>query len=132
MQLYKTTKGNILFFEYRAYVINEHWDLLINQDNLHSHLKNLSGIAGKISEDTFREIMNRHLLPPVGSQEVWAAGVTYLRSRDARMEESSQSGGADFYQKVYEAERPELFYKSSSHRVVGHGQPVHGQFQAPS
>jgi len=52
---------------------------------------------------------------------VWAAGVTYLRSRDARMEESKNSGGADCYQNVYEAERPELFFKSLPHRVVGHG-----------
>jgi 2-dehydro-3-deoxy-D-arabinonate dehydratase len=58
------------------------------------------------------------LLAPVESQEVWAAGVTYLRSRVARMEESSE---ADVYAKVYEAERPELFFKSAGWRVVGHG-----------
>jgi len=65
------------------------------------------------------------ILPPIGSQEVWAAGVTYLRSRDARMEESKDSGGADFYDKVYTAERPELFFKSQPHRVAAHGQPVY-------
>ena len=58
------------------------------------------------------------LLAPVESQEVWAAGVTYLRSRVARMEESSE---ADVYAKVYEAERPEIFFKSAGWRVVGHG-----------
>src|SRR6266849_10097450 len=58
------------------------------------------------------------LLAPVGSQEVWACGVTYSRSREARMEESSSQ---DVYAKVYEAERPELFFKSSGWRVVGHG-----------
>jgi len=58
------------------------------------------------------------LVAPVESQEVWAAGVTYLRSKDARMEESSE---ADVYAKVYEAERPELFFKSAGWRVVGHG-----------
>jgi 2-dehydro-3-deoxy-D-arabinonate dehydratase len=51
-------------------------------------------------------------------QEVWAAGVTYLRSRDARKEESTVAG---MYQKVYEAERPELFAKSLGWRVVGNG-----------
>ncbi len=64
------------------------------------------------------------LLPPIGLQEVWAAGVTYYRSRDARMEESRAAGGGDFYALVYEAERPELFFKATAHRVVGSGQAV--------
>ena len=54
-------------------------------------------------------------------QEVWAAGVTYLRSRDARKAESTV---ADMYQKVYEAERPEIFSKSMGWRVSGHGAPI--------
>src|SRR6188768_3850381 len=61
------------------------------------------------------------LLAPIGSQEVWAAGVTYLRSRDARMEEAKDAGGGTFYDRVYEAERPEIFFKSLPHRVVGSG-----------
>ncbi|HXK19355.1 MAG TPA: fumarylacetoacetate hydrolase family protein, partial [Polyangiaceae bacterium] len=64
------------------------------------------------------------LLAPIGSQEVWAAGVTYYRSRDARMEESQSAAGGDFYARVYEAERPELFFKSTPHRVVGSGGQV--------
>jgi 2-dehydro-3-deoxy-D-arabinonate dehydratase len=63
----------------------------------------------------------RAVLAPIGAQEVWAAGVTYYRSRDARMEESRDAAGGDFYARVYEAERPELFFKSSPHRVVGPG-----------
>lgn len=59
------------------------------------------------------------ILPPIQSQEVWASGVTYLRSRDARMDESKESGGDTFYDKVYEAERPELFFKASAQRTVG-------------
>src|SRR5579884_2611308 len=61
------------------------------------------------------------LLAPVDEQEVWAAGVTYLRSRDARLEES---GGADVYEKVYGAERPELFFKCAGRRAVGSGESV--------
>ena len=61
------------------------------------------------------------LLPPIGSnQELWACGVTYLRSKVGRQEESKAAGGADFYAKVYEAERPEVFFKSTPHRIVGH------------
>src|SRR6266498_3200370 len=62
------------------------------------------------------------LLAPVDEQEVWACGVTYLRSKVARMEESDQGG--DFYDQVYEAPRPEIFFKASPSRVVGPGQPI--------
>jgi 2-dehydro-3-deoxy-D-arabinonate dehydratase len=61
-------------------------------------------------------------LPPIQTQEVWAAGVTYTRSREARMEESARE--ADVYDRVYIAERPELFFKATPHRVVGHGDGV--------
>lgn len=63
------------------------------------------------------------LLPPVeGRMEVWAAGVTYRRSRQARMDESEAA--ADIYQRVYDATRPELFFKSAAWRVIGHGGTV--------
>jgi 2-dehydro-3-deoxy-D-arabinonate dehydratase len=61
-------------------------------------------------------------LPPLETQEVWAAGVTYRRSREARMEESERE--ADVYDRVYVAERPELFFKATPHRVVGHEDEV--------
>jgi len=62
------------------------------------------------------------LLPPVDEQEVWAVGVTYLRSKAARMEESDFSATA--YDRVYDAPRPELFFKSQPHKVVGTGDTV--------
>lgn len=58
--------------------------------------------------------------PPIGDQEVWAAGVTYFRSRTARMEEAEVAGGDIFYDKVYDAERPELFFKATAPRTRGH------------
>ncbi len=61
---------------------------------------------------------------PIGRQEVWAAGVTYLRSRTARMEESKDSGGGTFYDLVYNAVRPELFFKANPHRVAAPGTTV--------
>lgn len=61
------------------------------------------------------------LLAPIGRQEVWAAGVTYLRSKTARMEEARDAGGGDFYDRVYDAERPELFFKATAERVIGPG-----------
>jgi 2-dehydro-3-deoxy-D-arabinonate dehydratase len=64
------------------------------------------------------------LRAPLQSQEVWAAGVTYYRSRTARMAESRDAGGGSFYDRVYEAERPELFFKSSAHRIAAPGTPL--------
>ncbi len=64
------------------------------------------------------------LRAPLDSQEIWAAGVTYLRSKTARMAESKDAGGGTFYDKVYEADRPELFFKATPHRVVAPGAPV--------
>ncbi len=61
-------------------------------------------------------------LPPIDAQEVWAAGVTYKRSQTARMEESEAA--ASCYDRVYQADRPELFFKATPHRVSGHKQPL--------
>lgn len=92
------------------------WDAYINRKQLYQFLQNEIGAA-----EPFNGTLEGQVLPPAGNQEVWAAGVTYLRSRDARMEESKASGGATFYDLVYEAERPELFFKSSGNKVVGDG-----------
>ena len=124
MHLYKTFKGNILKQETQFFLLNDDWDKLINQANLYTHLLQLCKTAETINEESATDFINNYLLPPVGSQEVWAAGVTYLRSRDARMEESEDTGAADCYQRVYEAERPELFFKSLPHRVAGHNEQV--------
>lgn len=62
---------------------------------------------------------------PLGTQEVWAAGVTYFRSRVARMAESEASGGGSFYDRVYEADRPELFFKAHPSRVAAPGARMH-------
>jgi len=66
----------------------------------------------------------RNIVPVIGHQEVWAAGVTYLRSKSARVAESRDAGGGTFYDRVYEADRPELFFKATPHRVVGSGAGV--------
>jgi 2-dehydro-3-deoxy-D-arabinonate dehydratase len=65
------------------------------------------------------------LTMPIQPEEVWAAGVTYLKSRDARNLESNATTGESFYDKVYEAKRPELFLKSTLHRTVGPDTPVY-------
>ena len=80
--------------------------------------KRLAGL-GELPETPLAAVT---LLSPIEVQEVWAAGVTYLRSKDARMEESDFSATA--YDRVYDAPRPELFFKSLPEKVVACGEPV--------
>jgi 2-dehydro-3-deoxy-D-arabinonate dehydratase len=96
------------------------WDGVLNRPDLHEWVT--EQIASGTLIDGTPDLSK--LLPPIGLQEVWASGVTYYRSRTARMEESKSSGGGDFYDRVYDAARPELFFKATPHRVRGHGQPV--------
>ena len=103
-----------------AVVVKEEWDALINRSDLQVSLQQLHGSGKPLSPAAVEAMLQEQLLAPIGSQELWAAGVTYLRSRDARMEESRKGGAADFYQKVYEAERPELFFKALPHRIAAH------------
>lgn len=124
MHLFKTTQGNFLKSGDNFFLLEQEWDDLVNRQNLFGYLQQISGSSAAVSDDRADRAIAGHLLPPIGNQEVWAAGVTYLRSRDARMEESKDAGAADCYQKVYEAERPELFFKALPHRVAGHNQPV--------
>jgi 2-dehydro-3-deoxy-D-arabinonate dehydratase len=125
MRLYKTTQGTLLQTESQWFQLTEDWDLLVNRRNLHAWLADKARQSILVSDTQANELINSELLAPIGSQEVWAAGVTYLRSRDARMEESKASGGADFYDKVYMAERPELFFKANPGRVAAHNQEVY-------
>lgn len=94
------------------------WDTFINRKGLHQQV--LNDLRTAEADGSLEENIQTSKAP-VGHQEIWASGVTYLRSREARMEESKDAGGGDFYAKVYDALRPELFFKSSAHRAVGHG-----------
>jgi 2-dehydro-3-deoxy-D-arabinonate dehydratase len=125
MHLYRSSSGNILVHNNSAFLIDKEWDEILGADDLHADLLRLASTAEKIDNNAFEEATNNTLLPPIGKQEVWAAGVTYLRSRDARMDESKESGGSDFYQKVYTADRPELFFKATARRVSGPGENVY-------
>ena len=119
MKLYRTPSGIVVeqsgsFYKIRA----ASWDEVVAREDLSAYL------AEKIHGAEGIDRCPQDLLVPIGSQEVWAAGVTYFRSRNARMEESKSAGGGDFYDRVYQAERPELFFKATPHRVVGSGEKV--------
>jgi 2-dehydro-3-deoxy-D-arabinonate dehydratase len=121
MKLYNTVSGVLLEHADSFFVMNEPWDTLINRDDLEAYLLSKTKTTGRIDDDRVSEWLNDDsILPPIGQQEVWAAGVTYLRSRDARMEESHDSGAASLYDMVYDAPRPELFFKATPARVSGH------------
>ncbi|WPU93835.1 fumarylacetoacetate hydrolase family protein [Mucilaginibacter sabulilitoris] len=125
MKLYKIAKGILLEHHNAAYIIDDEWDSLINRDDLAGYLQAISTDTTPIDNAVKSEYLNGQISPPIGSQEVWAAGVTYLKSRDARMEESETSGGASLYDRVYDAPRPELFFKATAQRVAGHGAEVY-------
>jgi 2-dehydro-3-deoxy-D-arabinonate dehydratase len=122
MKLYRTATAQIIENGNKFYHVSENWNTLVNRQDLHGYLTSLQK-SGELTPDAAKKLI-AGALAPIESQEVWASGVTYLRSRDARMEESKASGGGDFYQKVYEADRPELFFKALPSRVVGSGAQV--------
>ncbi len=125
MKLYKLTAGTLLETEIGIFLGPElDWDQLLGRENLPKLLKSEVTHWEKIPFEKAEELKESGLLAPMGNQEVWAAGVTYYRSRTARMEESQDAGGADFYDKVYAADRPELFFKATSSRVSNPGETV--------
>ena len=122
MRLYKLTSATLLETN-SQFLLGpvQNWDVLLAQENLSQYLQKISPEWKKISEAEANSLINEGLLAPMGNQEIWAAGVTYFRSRTARMEESQDAGGADFYDKVYHADRPELFFKATASRVSNPG-----------
>ena len=119
MKLYRSIDGVILENEkvFKSIQIDTSWNDFIDREDLHSALMSACK-EGQVLHDGLDE--NR-LLAPIGSQEIWAAGVTYHSSRLARMEESKDAGGGDFYSRVYGADRPEIFFKATPARTVGPG-----------
>jgi 2-dehydro-3-deoxy-D-arabinonate dehydratase len=123
VRLYNTKSGIAIEHQDSWYLAEDFsCDELVVRDDLESFLEAL--VAKLPTADRIALKLEENLLAPIGSQEIWAAGVTYHRSRDARMEESESAGGGDFYDRVYLAERPELFFKATPHRVVGPGGKV--------
>jgi len=119
MKIYRTESSAIVLSEKKCYVLeNADWDQLINRNGLHDCLRSLIAKLSPAGSENILETFK--IKAPIKSQEIWAAGVTYLKSKTARMEESEATGGAVFYDKVYAAERPELFFKANAYRTVGH------------
>src|SRR5690606_14137146 len=121
MRLFREASGVFVEKDGKFYTCgNVDWDTFLNDDLIHGKLSDI--VANEkpvdLDPDQFQP------LKPIVSQELWACGVTYLKSKVGRQEESKDSGGADFYGKVYDAERPEVFFKATPNRVVGPGENV--------
>lgn len=123
MKIFNTTRGIVIEHQEQYFLsVESNWDVFVNRSKLYLHvLSALNNLKPDASLSTF---VTKNLKAPISSQEVWASGVTYMRSREARMEESKDAGGGDFYARVYEAERPELFFKAPAYRTVGSGETV--------
>ncbi len=121
MKLYTRNKKIWLEFSNKYFLVDMEWDVLVNRIGLYNFLLELIPTLAEVSPLDLNTSFN----PPIGSQELWAAGVTYLRSKVAREKESENEGGASFYDKVYAADRPELFFKALPHRIAGHNDYVH-------
>jgi 2-dehydro-3-deoxy-D-arabinonate dehydratase len=119
MRLFLTSGGIVVERDGKYRALSAPWDHLMQVDDVEHEVEKLA--EGATAMDG---IDRSTLRAPIGSQEVWAAGVTYLRSREARREESKSAGGGDFYDRVYDAPRPELFFKTTASRVIGPGGKV--------
>ena len=123
MKLYKTKKGFVIQKDDSYYLVNdESWDAFVNDDGLYSKMQTITQTNAPTEEA--KKLIESEIQPPIQSQEIWACGVTYFRSKVGRQEESKNSGGSDFYARVYEADRPEIFFKATAARTVGHGEKV--------
>jgi len=117
IRIYKTGKAIVIEKDNNCFIAHEtNWDQFINRDDLYHKIEQELKKLKTVGDNNW--LKQQKIEAPIGTQEVWAAGVTYLRSKIARMEESEESGGATFYDKVYDAERPELFFKSTASKVI--------------
>lgn len=123
MKIYNTKRGIIINYDDQYFLAEgKDWNTFVNREKLFDAIINELKLLK--AEEHLKALITRDLLPPIGSQEIWASGVTYFRSREARIEESKDAKGGDFYTRVYDALRPELFFKAPSYRTVGSGEQV--------
>lgn len=122
MKIYNTTKGILIQSDKSFYLVNENWDDFFNNDNLYDKVQDI--VKQNSAINNAEDIITTHLLVPMKSQELWASGVTYFNSKLGRQEESKDAGGGDYYERVYNADRPELFFKATINRTVPSGGKV--------
>lgn len=121
MKIYRTTQGIIVEHKNKLYQSPERdWDVFTNRTGLYNKIA--EELRSLQPDPSLSAIVQGGLLSPIGRQEVWASGVTYVRTRQARVEDAKFGG--DIYASVYDAERPELFFKATAYRTVGPGDKI--------
>lgn len=121
MKIYNTKRGIIVEHKNKLYLAPEKdWDLFTNRTSLYNSV--VQELRSLEQDPSLASAIATNLLSPIGRQEVWASGITYIRTKQARMEDAKM--GSAFYESVYDAERPELFFKATAYRTVGTGDKV--------
>lgn len=123
MKVYKTSQGILINQQETFYLLeSEDWNLFINDDDLYEKIERIISTQKPVNNGP--DLVENNLQAPLENQEIWASGVTYYNSKMGREEESKEKGGSDFYSRVYDAKRPELFFKATKYRTVGSGEFV--------
>lgn len=121
MKIYKTRRGIVVEHKDKFYLMPEQdWDTLTNRSGLYGRL--FAELKAIDDDPLLAACVQNELMSPIGRQEVWASGITYVRTRQARMGDSKS--GSAFYASVFDAQRPELFFKATAYRTVGPGDEV--------
>ncbi len=119
MKIYRVDEGAIVEIDKKYTFITLDWNQLLIQKDIKRFIEK------HIEAGVITKLHKHKILKPIGDhQELWACGVTYLRSKVGRQEESKSSHGGDFYELVYNAKRPEVFFKANPSRIVAHGESV--------
>lgn len=120
MKAYKIKSGILIEEGKVFYLLKEiDWDQFINDDDVLQNTRSKLNITTRVDDASV--YLKKELEAPVKNQEIWASGVTYYNSKLGREEESKEAGGSNFYARVYEADRPELFFKAMGYRAVPSG-----------
>ncbi len=123
MRIFKTRNGIVVQHQGKYYPVAERdWDTFVNRADLYNSIK------GELRQWTpdpgLADAVAGELRAPIGNQEVWACGITFIRSRQSYVEDTKETGSVNSYTRVYEADRPEIFFKATAYRTVGSGEGV--------
>jgi 2-dehydro-3-deoxy-D-arabinonate dehydratase len=123
MRIYKTGAGIVVEHEGGYFPAREKdWDAFVNRPDLYNKVRR--EILREKADPSLAHAISAELLTPIGNQEVWACGITFVRSRQSYVEDTKETGTANSYTRVYEADRPEIFFKATAYRTVGSGEGV--------
>src|SRR4051794_25203400 len=123
MRIFRTKSGIVVEHQAKFYSSKENdWDAFVNRTDLYNNIR--SELRQWTPDPSLAKTVTTDLRAPIGNQEVWACGITFIRSRQSYVEDTKETGTANSYTRVYEADRPEIFFKATAYRTVGSGEGV--------